>query len=194
MDTTHLSLLIRVKSPNDQSAWREFDEIYRPMLFRFARACGLRDADADEIVQACMVSASQHVGSFEYDPSKGRFRGWLKTIVNNRVRSMLRDRRDQPAESAVFNRADAREESPEEIFDRVWRQEHLRHCLIRVREEVEPATFAAFEALVLQQRPVEDVCTQFGMSANQVYLIKSRLTSKIRKHMMAILGDDESEA
>lgn len=193
MDTTHASLLIRVRTPQDAAAWQEFDEIYRPMLHRFALACGLCHADAEDVVQGCMEATSRHIASFDYDPSKGRFRGWLKTLVNNRVRTLHRDRHDVQADTHAFNRPESRESSPEEVFDRIWRQEHLRHCLNRVKSEVEESTFRAFQALVLDEQPVEKVCAELNMSANQVYLIKHRLSNKIRKQMQAILGEDEDD-
>lgn len=190
MDTTHASLLMRVRAPQDTAAWREFDEIYRPMLFRFALACGLKHADAEDVVQACLEATMRHIASFEYDPSRGRFRGWLKTMVNNRVRTLLRDRHDAQADTHAFNRQDTREDAPEDMFDRIWRQEHLRHCMDRVKAEVEESSFQAFHALVIEERSVEQVCADFKMTANQVYLIRWRLTNKIRKHMEAILGQD----
>lgn len=193
MDTTHASLLIRIRTPSDRVAWREFDEIYRPMLYRFAVACGVKHADAEDIVQGCLEAASRHIQSFDYDPTKGRFRGWLKTLVNNRVRTLFRDRHDVNADTQAFNRPESREASPEEVFDRIWRQEHLRHCLARVKSEVEPATYKAFEALVLDERPVEEVCAEMKMTSNQVYLIRHRLSNKIRKHMEAILGPDADD-
>ena len=38
MDTTRPSLLLRIRDRGDAGAWRTFDAIYRPMLYRFALA------------------------------------------------------------------------------------------------------------------------------------------------------------
>ena len=54
MDTTRASLLLRIKDTRNTHAWAEFDAIYRPMLYRFARARGLDDAAAEDLVQHCI--------------------------------------------------------------------------------------------------------------------------------------------
>jgi RNA polymerase sigma-70 factor (ECF subfamily) len=191
MDTTHASLLIRVRSPQDSAAWREFDEIYRPMLLRFAVARGLSHDDAEDVVQHCMEATARHIAGFENDPAKGRFRGWLRTLVNNRVRTLLRDRRDVQADTEAFVQADGREDAPDALFEKIWRQEHLRHCLARMRSEVEDSSFRAFTAVVMEERPVEEVCRELDMNPNQVHLIKWRLTKKLRQHMTELLGEAE---
>ena len=90
MDTTKVSLLLRIRDPRDQSAWELFDEIYRPILLGFARTRGCNDADAEDVVQFCMTAVHQHIREFDYDPGRGRFKGWLSAIVNNRVRNLKR--------------------------------------------------------------------------------------------------------
>ncbi|MBN2562780.1 MAG: sigma-70 family RNA polymerase sigma factor [Phycisphaerae bacterium] len=187
MRTTRASLLMRIKDRRDQTAWREFDAIYRPMLYRFATARGLDDAGAEDVVQQCMVAVQEHIVRFDYDPRKGRFKGWLRTLVNNRVRNLLRDRHDQIAESKDFKRDQEREQSPEEIFDKLWMDEHLKHCLRLVRGEVEEATFKAFQHYVIEERPAEEVCKELNMTTNQLYKIKWRITRKIGERMKELL-------
>jgi RNA polymerase sigma factor (sigma-70 family) len=191
VDTTRHSLLIRVRDPADQAAWFEFDGIYRPMLQRFARTRGLGPAEADEIAQQCMTAVHRYIGGFEYDPTKGRFKAWLRTMVNNRIKNLVRDRREMQAETGELRRLLEPGESPEELFDTVWRQEHLRHCLRRIKTEVEDSTFKAFVAYVMEERPIDEVCRELDMTANQVHAIKSRLTKRIRDRMFELLGAEE---
>ena len=90
MDTTRATLLERIRDRADTNAWGQFDAIYRPMLMRFAQGRGLSLSQAEDVTQHCMAAVHKHIDEFEYDPSKGRFRGWLRTLVNNRVRDMGR--------------------------------------------------------------------------------------------------------
>ena len=161
------------------------------MLYRFARSSGLSDADAEDITQSCMEAINQHIRSFEYDPTKGRFKGWLRTMVNNRIRNLVRGRREELAQSKDFKRAQQREQSPEELFDAVWMQEHLRHGLKLVRAEVEPLTFAAFQRYVLDECPVEQVCQELDLTPNQLYKIKWRVTQKLGEKMNELLAGCE---
>ena len=83
MDTTSPSLLIRLRQPGEQDAWRRFVQMYTPLLFRWARRWGLRDQDAADMVQDVCVILMQKLPTFQYDPRRG-FRNWLHTIALNK--------------------------------------------------------------------------------------------------------------
>lgn len=190
METTRASLLLRLRDRRDQSAWAEFDQIYRPMLYRFAVARGLGHAQAEDVVQQCMASINDHIDGFEYDPKKGRFKGWLRTMVNNRIRNLLRDRKEFFAESGVFRDRAAGGPSPDELFDQIWMDEHLKHALRLVRDEVEEKTFQTFYLYVIEERPVEDICKALDVNANQVHKAKYRLTKRLAERMAELTGEE----
>ncbi len=192
MDTTRASLLLRIRDRRDSQSWREFDAIYRPLLYRFARASGAGREEAEEVAQQCMVAISGHIDRFEYDPEKGRFKAWLRTVANNTLRKQRRGRRPQQAKTRDFDGLQAREPSPEDVFERLWLEEHLRHCIELVRGEVQDSSFTAFKRYVLEKEPVEQVCRELDMTANQVYRIKWRLTQKLDEKMKALLEGSES--
>ncbi len=187
MDTTHGSLLGRIRDPRNQDAWREFDAIYRPMLYRFARARGLKDADAEDVAQYCLAAIQKYIQDFQYDPSKGRFKSWLRTMVKNRVLMVMRKAGVDLAESKDLRRPQQREQSPEETFDELWMQEHLKHALDQISHEVADNTFRAFQLYVFNEWPVERVCEELSMSADHVYAIKYRLTKKLSERMKTLV-------
>jgi len=192
MDTTRASLLIRIKDLRNARAWSEFDAIYRPILHRYATARGLDEVDAEDAVQHGMAALHKHIERFDYDPDKGRFRGWLRTVVNNHVRNLLKKRREPIGESQHFKSMENREESPEAAFDRMWMEEHLKYCLRNVRTEVDENTFVAFQRYVIDEWPVQRVCETMGMDRNQVYKIKWRITQKLQDKMRGLLDGEES--
>ena len=87
---TRPSLLLRLRDLQDQQAWAQFVDVYAPLIYGYARKRGLQDADAADLTQACLRQVALGVGSLEYDPRRGTFRGWLFTIVRNRLRDFLR--------------------------------------------------------------------------------------------------------
>lgn len=191
MDSTRNSLLLRIRDGKDAAAWRDFDALYRPMLTRFALARGLDAAEAEDVVQHAMMAVQAHIGTLDYDPAKGRFRGWLRTIVNNRIRNLLTSRRERSAETRDFNRPDPQDESPDQEFDLLWMKEHLNYCLNLLKQEVEPDSYRAFDLFVLHDRPVDAVCAELRMNPNQLYSIKFRLTRKLAALMREVVGDAE---
>ncbi len=192
MDTTRASLLIRIKDPRNTRVWSDFDAIYRPILRRFATACGLDEIDAEDAVQYGMAAVHKHIDRFDYDPDRGRFRGWLRTVVNNHVRNLLKKRRDPIAETRELERPQDREESPEVEFDRMWMEEHLKYCLGKVRAEVEENTFAAYQHYVIDEWSVKRVCGTFKINRNQLYKIKWRITQKLQERMNTLLDGEKS--
>jgi RNA polymerase sigma factor (sigma-70 family) len=187
LDTTRPSLLLRIRDRGDAAAWREFDALYRPLLERFARARGLSPENAEEVAQHCLTQLCDRIAEFTYDPTKGRFKSWLRTLVNNRVRNLLRGGREQPLATGELEMPKEREPAPEEVFDRIWLQEHLWHCLRRLRDEVEPVTYRAFLAYVIEQRPVEQVCAELGLTPQNIYTIKWRLTERVAAKMRELV-------
>ncbi len=187
VDTTRPSLLLRIRDRSDTGAWRTFDTVYRPMLYRFARARGLTAEDAEDITQQCLATISDRITEFSYDPQKGRFKGWLRTLVNNRVRNLLRDRHEQHGPTADLQVPQQREPEPDAAFDRIWMEEHLWHCLRELRSEVAEVTYLAFQQYVIEQRPLEDVCRELRLTPNNVYTIKWRLTERVAAQMRELL-------
>ena len=191
MKSTRTSLLRRVKDPRDAHAWREFVELYRPLLVRYSRARGLSHNDAEDIAQSCLETITRKMPEFEYDRRRGRFRGWLKTMVNRRIQDALQQRKECAAKTDDFMRPQDRERSPEEIWEQAWLEEHLAYCLRQIRPRLEHKTYEAFQRYAIHQWPVDEICQQLGMTRNQVYIAKTRVTQRLREAMTEVLGDNE---
>lgn len=190
--STHASLLARIAGGSDSLAWREFDERYRELLWRFARSRGLQPADADDAVQEVLHALSKRLKDFEYDPAKGRFRDYLKTSANNSVWKKLRELsaagRGSGGESSMPDVA-VTDDLSEQLWETEWRQYHMRIAMTRVRVEFNTKDIAAFEMYAAEGRDVANVASQLGMSADQVYQAKSR----IMKRLKAIIAEQTAD-
>jgi RNA polymerase sigma-70 factor (ECF subfamily) len=82
MNTTPVSLLERLRHPDQPAAWERFVELYTPLLCHWARRLGLRGPDGADFVQDVFTVLVQKLPEFRYDPGK-RFRGWLWTVTVN---------------------------------------------------------------------------------------------------------------
>jgi len=186
---TNPSLLRRIKDLRDGGAWGEFDSLYRPMLHRFAKIRGLSDADAEDIVQRCMASICVHIDEFTYDPSRGRFKAWLQTLVKNKCRDLQRSRKHREKDAEALKGVAADVEPPESAFERIWVEEHLNHCLRLLSQEEDEQTYKAFHEYAVEEQPVEEVCRRFELTAQQLYKIKWRLTKRLREQMTHLVGE-----
>jgi RNA polymerase sigma-70 factor (ECF subfamily) len=74
---TRPSLLARLKDWSQQTAWREFDHDYAPLLRNVARKAGLTDAEAAEVAQETLIAVAKKIGEFKHAGNRGSFRAWL---------------------------------------------------------------------------------------------------------------------
>lgn len=179
MSQTRSSLLSRIKNLEDGLSWEEFDQIYRPMLLRYALARGLPREQAEEIAQQCMVSIASGIQDFQRRVS---FRGWLRGMIDHKVANQLRrQQKEVGARTVDFDREQTKEENPALVWERQWNRTHLLYCLSQVRNQVAPMTYRAFELYVLHELPVEEIATRLDMTPNQIYVAKHRLLSHLKK-------------
>ncbi len=188
-EKTRASLLLRVKDPHDESSWREFVEIYKPLLYRYARLRGLTHENAEEVVQDSLTQLVQSMPEFEYSSDKGKFNGWLRRMANNKINDMFKRRRPVSAQTDDFRRPQQSEAAADEIWEEQWQRKHLRYCLKEVLAEASPITRQAFELYVVMEQPVEKVTEVLNISADQVYAAKSRITQRLRKRYKELSGE-----
>ncbi len=86
---TRDSLILQVKDPENQEAWEEFAQIYRPVIRRIAIARGLQDADAQDLAQHVLVAVAGAIGRWEKTNPSTRFRHWLRRIARNAIINAL---------------------------------------------------------------------------------------------------------
>src|SRR5579884_2498378 len=86
---TRLTLIVRLKDRDDQAAWGEFLEIYRPLVYRLAVAKGLQHADAEDVAQQVFGSVARAVDRWQPDEGRARFRTWLTTIARHAILNAL---------------------------------------------------------------------------------------------------------
>lgn len=188
-DPTRPSLLLRLRDPNDAEAWTRFEELYAPLLYRYARSRGLGHDDAEDVRATCYESIVRGIREFEYDPARGKFKAWLRTLVDRRVIDLLRKRRDRLAESHELREAPGREPDAADAWDAEWRRRHLEYCLEAIRPEVRPEQYEAFRLVVIEDVPVPEVSARTGLNANQIYKAKGRILGLVRSRMDELGGD-----
>ncbi len=188
MAQTPPSLLERLrKHPDDQDAWRRFDDLYRPLLASWMRRYSVQPHDADDLVQQVLEVVLRELPHFEYDPAKGRFRSWLRSILVNQLRTFWRSQKSRPqADSEFFEKILLQLEEEKSDLSRLWDQEHDRHVSQRLLALIEPefskTTWRAFRRL-MDGEPAGKVATDLGISVNAAYLAKSSVLKRLRQEM-----------
>jgi RNA polymerase sigma factor (sigma-70 family) len=196
---TRPSLLIRLRDRSDHLAWNEFVAVYGPVIYGFARKRGLQDADAADVMQDVLRNVSSAIERLDYDPAKGRFRGWLFTITRNRVMTVLasRKRRAQASGDSGMQAALASHPDDRDGMEAEWELDFRRSLtstvLEQVREEFSDKIWSAFWRTAVESQSVSEVGKALGMSAGSVYVAKSRVLARVRDVVQRRLEEAEVE-
>ena len=86
---TRDSLLLQVQDPSNRDAWEMFAQIYRPVIFRIAKARGLQHADAQDLSQQVLIAGAGAIGDWEKRDKSTRFRNWLSRVTKNAILNAL---------------------------------------------------------------------------------------------------------
>ena len=190
LTATRTSLLARLKDWRDDLSWQRFFDTYWHPIYGVARARGLTETEAQDLVQEVMVSVAKHMPRFQYDRSVGSFRSWLLNLVRWRIVDQMRRRvcstpkSDPEATSATELVPDSEAEFGLKIlWDKEWKKNVVEVALKRVRRQIDPKRYQVFDFYVNKNWPVEKVAKTFGIKTDQVYLAKHRITSLIKKEV-----------
>lgn len=189
MEDTRSTLLVRLADRGDQEAWHTFDQLYRPMIVGYACTRGLDNADAEDVAQLCIESVVKHIADYRHQHI-GSFKAWLRSIAANKIRDLYRRRRDQQADSAIWNQHHDPKPTPDEVWERHWLMEHLRYCVEKVRPDIADHTYWAFYHTVIENLPAKETAARLGIPVNQVYVAKFRVLERIRASLRDLTGFD----
>jgi len=190
--TTHGTLLARISDSSDPAAWSEFCAQYEEMIRAFARRQGMVGSDSDDIVQDVLMALTKAMPGFEYNPAKGKFRSYLKTVV---VRAIIRKRERYAGDARTQDlneesRAAASDASLDTVWEEEWRQQHLRRAMRQTEAEFNATDIGCFRAYVLEGAETEDVAKRFDVSPGQVYNAKHRILGRLREIIASQIEDE----
>ncbi|MGH7175836.1 MAG: sigma-70 family RNA polymerase sigma factor [Tepidisphaeraceae bacterium] len=181
--STRATLFQRIKAPEPgprKMAWEEFCHRYSPVIAGFARNLGARPQDIDDLIQDVLLGFFAQAPTFMYDPSKGRFRGYLKTCTFHALHAKRNQNfrfRAVPLEDVDPNSVDL-----EQAWNTVWDEQKLKRVLDAARTDYQDnVTFRAFEQYAVQGQSPPDVARSLGISVDSVYKAKERVIARMRE-------------
>jgi len=187
---TRPTLLAGIRDPRNQVSWGEFIEIYEPLVCRYLRKHGLQEADAADVCQDVMQAVATAIRSFEYDPKRGSFRGWLLTVARSKLNNFFARSQRQPrgsGETAVHKLLEAQPGRQEEDE---WESEFKRHLFHwaaeRIRSEFQDSTWQAFWRVTVGEEAAKEVAASLGMSPGAVYIAKSRVLKRLTEKIQQV--------
>ena len=184
INQTRVSVIHRAKAGDAT----EFALIYGPLAYRMATRWGLGPDDAEDVMQQALFELLKMLPGFEYDRSRGRFKGLVKTIVRHRTVDFVR-RRSRGATHEIPEEVEDVRSEQDDVFETEWQRAHLERALDRVRGEVKESTFRAFELRYVEGLSIQQVAETLDQTENQVSQNCRRVTQRLQSHMSEMLDE-----
>lgn len=181
MLTTSIHLLERVRHPEDEAAWERFVALYSPLLLRWTRRWGLSADEGLDVVQEVLVTLLKQLPEFRYDPTLGRFRGWLKTIAWRQAASRSGRQLVQAGGISSIDPPAPQDDPAEEIEHRAYL---VRRALELMKTDFEDTTWRACWDQTVRGQPAAEVARALGLSEGAVYVAKCRVLKRLREEIL----------
>ena len=190
-ETTRSSVIRAVADTENEAAWQRLFDLYAGFIFSIARSKGLKPEDADDIVQIVFTDLARNLPTFQYDRAKGKFRSYLTGLVHWRVLDKLKaGKRDADLKASFWEEMEAAAAAVDDGFsEREWQTAALEEALRRIKPDVRPEHYAAFVASMVEGQDTETVMRLYGISRDNLYQIRKRLTEKLRETVAVVRAE-----
>jgi RNA polymerase sigma factor (sigma-70 family) len=183
---TSTTLLREIRDLRNRDEWRRFVDTYTPYLKGILRRRGFSQEDTLDLMQETFVAVVDHIGDFQYDPSR-RFRGWLATIALRKAsRHALRDKRRLPARGGTANLG-VLGGLPGNQCSNEDEERRLSILLGRLRAALNELEWKVFESTALEDTPFDEAAAKLGIAAGYLYVCRSRA----RKALLRLLEEGD---
>ena len=189
---TRETLLLRIRDRGNADAWKQFVDVYAPLIQMYACRKGLQASDAADVTQEVMQKIATMIHRFDYDRCRGQFRGWLHTLTRNQVIN-FRKRHHKlrgSGDTSVQQLLEAQPTNDDvKEWETVYQRQVMSYAMRQVRAEFTDLHWQAFEMTAIEHIRPADVSTRIGMSVGAIYVAKSRVVARLREFARD-LGDD----
>ena len=181
---TPATLLVKLAvqvTGEDEANWARFADLYVPAIRSFAENHG-DGRDADDIVQEVLVGLVEifRGGRFSIREGHGNFRAYLAKMIRSRLYMAYRKEKARGL-GATVSLDDVELSVPGDsvtaALDLEWAEARhkaaVEHALTKTL--VSDLNKSLYRAYVLEERPIDEVAREFGVTRNQVSQAKARV-------------------
>lgn len=173
--TTHFSILEGLKN-NSNVSWERFYHFYMPLIRMHGKDCGITEQDLDDLVQNVLISINTIISGFRYNPAIGRFRDYLRKIIQARSADLLRS-----LYKNEFVPLTETMDGPvlDQQFEEEWHDYIQSSSLELLKKEINILHYQIFLMLDMQNRSIKEVSKLYNLPESTVYSIRQRTETKL---------------
>ena len=168
----------------DEAKWRQFDEMYRPVVAAFiVQRFPTVAYEAEDVAQETMIRLTTAIRERRYEAARGKFRTFLGAIANNLVVDILR--RNSRYENLPLDEVDwissySFDHPAFALLDRQWKEAVYRAARRHVLHHIPMPPFYADVWRALEKGEASaDIAARLGVTPAFVRQAKHRVSDLI---------------
>lgn len=190
---TRRSLIVRLKSEQNELAWRDFVCAYERFLAQLARRQGVPERNVPDVTQQILLAIAKSIDGWQDDGNSASFRRWLSTVSRNvAIRFMTREKKQAGAVggSDLIAQLQQIENKPDSQQVQHYEHELIVWAADQVRHEFLESSWKAFWGTTVDARAVDEVARELGLTPGSIYMSRSRIMARIRKKIAEVSEND----
>ena len=185
-EPTRVTLLERLRTGKDQTAWLEFESTYRAFIFSLILRMGIPNADAEDISQTVLTKVWQKIEDFEYNRNSGKFHNWLAAMTRNTVKDFFRTKKNFITGRDAVEYQETYDSIEQQVLpdiEKLAREEWILHITNlaweNIKNDLHENKRSVFK-YVSQEIPNADIAQKLGISETSVRVYKAEVFEKMR--------------
>ncbi len=201
--------LLYLARQDDPAAWEKLVQLYGPLVAIWCRRSGLQEADARDVFQEVFQAVARKLHTFRKERESDTFRGWLRTITQNKIRDQFRKAGRDPQAiggteahqwmeqlptADVASDQSSESDSSQSAQGDVWAEDDaasqrvvFQQALELIRTNFATHTWQAFIRTTVDGQSSTDVADELGMTPGAVRVAKSRVLQRLREELGDLL-------
>lgn len=185
-EPTRVTLLERLRTGKDQTAWLEFESTYRAFIFSLILRMGIPNADAEDISQTVLTKVWQKIEDFEYNRNRGKFHNWLAAMTRNTVKDFFRTKKNFITGRDAVEYQETYDSIEQQILpdiEKLAREEWILHITNlawdNIKNDLHENKRNVFK-YISQEIPNSEIAQKLGISETSVRVYKAEVFEKMR--------------
>lgn len=181
--TTHISLIQRIKDPNNENAWETFCLGYSDLIDKILSKGGIFPDDIYDLRQDILLKLWKKLPNFDYEPKKGKFRSWLYAIIKNTTSTYISAQHTSSKRSQqyfqTYKKGHTLESSQFNKFvDEEWKEYLCVKALSQLSDVFSEQSIEIFKDSLKGHSPA-DLAEKYTLKENTIYRIKNRVKERL---------------
>lgn len=172
------------------AGWSAFVEHYGRTIYRWCTECWRLDpndaADLTQIVLTKLFEKMRSPSACPWDPAKGRFHAWLKTVARNAWRNAVAKRPTVGHDADSVRQMLDDQSAGEDFVEVLALKELLQTARQRAQRRVKESEWAAFHLRIENRLKAHAAARQLRVTAETVHNYTSHVRKIFREELQAL--------